>query len=1293
MRNLTAKILVFVAFTLLITDSASVYAQRYLDGPIQLQVRVREIKTSFDATDAFIGLTDPDELTYYVYAIDDIPISGQPWGTSNCLTDNFNPSAAGTPSRDFNTLIFNYTYTNAAVPQYVDLYLEAWEDDSDDITCSGSRCQYDQTVSCAAGAFTTSDDYYCFTSGIPFKNNLNYRNGNPCETYSHGYVTMDAGACSNNVYAPRIETFWRYTKGTACNGTDAINLYSFSSGSAVTHFNSNSCYGNTYAATGGKDVYYMFNTTAPIGANISVCGAANFDTYLTLLDSNCQPLASDDNGCGQTSVIDYPICNPGTYYVVVSGANAGDQGTFTLTISENASIIMNIATTATDVTCFGGNNGTATVNITGGQAPYTINWSPGVHPGNPTTITNLTAGTYMVTVTDSFGCSIIETATVNQPAQIVASVVNQVNPTCNGLNDGSIEMTTTGGLPPYVYSINLGNTYQNNSTFTGLGGGTYTVIAQDANGCADTVSNITLVTPPPSIIPNEVISNISCFGQTDGSVSFSPTGGVTPYTYSLNGGAFVSTSSFTGLPAGPVNVTIKDGLGCQVDIAFTITQPAPLTALITSTSDVSCNGSNDGSFTVTANGGTPGYQYSSDNGGSYQASNNFTGLGAGIYVVVVKDTNNCTVSTTVTINEPSQVVAAELFTLDVTCNGSADGVAVIAASGGNSPYQYSDDNITFQNNAAFDNLSGGTYTFYVKDNSGCTDSVSITIDEPAVIGATATITDATCGGISDGEIVVNATGGTQPYSYALNAGLFQSDSTFSGLSSGTYTVTVRDVNFCEDNFQFTVNDANTLGFTLNLQTNVGCYGASTGAISVTGTGGATPYQYALNGGSFQSSGSFTGLSAGSYTITVMDNNTCQKDTTIVITERPELVLTANVTDASCFNVSDGAIDLTVTGGTPPYSYSWDNGLPTQEDQTGLSGGTYTVVVTDDSSCTATLTVTVDQSPEIFLSIANVDDVTCNGAMDGGIDLTVAGGTPPFTFAWSDAANTTTEDLTNVAGGTYTVSVTDANGCSTTAFGTVGEATALTVSISSTDVTCSGGTDGSLSVSASGGTGSYTYALNGGGSQTDSIFTGLVPGSYFVVVTDAAGCSATTAFADVLDKDAIVLTYEDIEITQGESGQLVPDLTPSTLNIATISWSPTTGLSCTDCLDPIANPEQTTEYTVTITDVDGCTAQATVTVTVNQDFRVLVPNIFTPNGDGQNDQFQFYSFGAVKTEVSIFNRWGAQVYFNPNQESAAPGWDGTFKGDPAPEATYVYMINVVFANGEKRQVTGSVTLIR
>lgn len=1287
MKRFNQLFFAFVTTLIFVFNCQDIAAQVINDGPIQLEVRVREVRTYFNATDQLLGLTDPDELTYYVWARANNDVLSQGWLGGTCLTSNFNPSVTGTNSADFNSVMLNTTYPGPGVPASFDLRLEAWESDQVDPTCSGNRCTYSNNVSCAFGIVNEADDYPCFANA--FQTQLNYRLGPPCQTFDHGYVSMMPGACLNDVYKPHIQSYWRYTRGTSC--ANAIALGNFGVGSSALHFNSNQCYGNVWPNSPGNDVFYNINVTDPIGITISLCNpAATFDTYLYLLDANCNVIInSNDNSCGAQSQITTTICTPGLYTIVVDGATALAQGTFTLSVAENPSVYVDFNTASTPVTCFGGNNGTASATTTQGYSPFTYAWGPGTLPATAS-LTGLTAGTYSVTVTDKNGCQKIKTVTVATPPAFVSSA-NGVNPTCNGSSDGRISVSVSGGTPAYEYSADSGNTYQTGAVINNLFAGTYLVLVRDNNGCIDTVGAVTLTNPPATIRPNVAITNISCNGLSDGAFTSTPSNGNAPYEFSLNGGSLLTNGTFTNLSLGTYVLIVLDDLGCRVDTTFNITQPPVLGALVSNNSPALCFGTASGSLTITASGGTTPYSYTLD-GGTPQASNVFNNLMAGNHTIDIADANGCQTQIFANVAQPFALSAGQLFRIDVSCNGLSDGVAVVSAAGGTPPYTFSDDGINYINNAAFNNLPGGTYRFYVKDFNGCVDSTNITIIDPAVVSATAATVNATCQGVNDGQIIINAAGGNPPYKYAIAGGLFGTNNAFTNLAAGTYNFSVRDVNLCEENFTFTIGNTNTIGLAAT-HTDIVCFGDSTGTITAVGSTGSAPYQYSLNAGTLVSSGNFTNLGGGTYLVRVQDSNGCQKDTSIVIAQPTELVVTVvSITPASCFNVNNGAIDIDVVGGTGTYTYNWSGGLAATQDQTNIAGGSYTVTVTDASGCTATASAVVGQSPPIFLNVASVQNVTCSGANDGIVDITVNGGTPPYTFVWNTAA--TTEDINNLPGGSYSVTVTDANGCSETIASVVTESPALIINATITGaVTCAGGSDATLTITVNGGTAPYSYTLNGAAYQVDSVFNNLTPGAYVVSVRDAQGCVTSTAAISIADGDIFTLSYADIEVTLSEQDTLFGVLNPSSTVLASISWSPQTGLSCSDCLSPVASPAETTLYTVTATDTNGCTVITSVTVYVNTDFRVAMPNIFSPNGDGNNDDFRFYSFGAEITEVRIFNRWGSQVYYNPNQLSETAGWDGTHNGDEAPEGTYVYVIDVVYANGEKRQATGSITLIR
>ncbi|HXH17741.1 MAG TPA: gliding motility-associated C-terminal domain-containing protein, partial [Chitinophagales bacterium] len=1025
------------------------------------------------------------------------------------------------------------------------------------------------------------------------------------------------------------------------------------------------------------------------GVIISLCGAGTtFNTVLYLLDASCNQISSNDNSCGNVSQITANLCTPGTYKVVVDGATASSQGTFSLTITDDASALISVAVTGTNVLCNGGNDGTATATVSNGSAPFTFVWNPNV--GNTQTITGLTAGVYSVTVTDATGCQATGAVAINEPSAL-SFTTSVTPPACNGGNDASITVTATGGTPAYQYSSDGGNIFQNSNVLAGLDAGTYVVMVKDANGCS--VTNSVIITDPAAIQPNLTVTNISCNGANDGSVVSNPTNGTPPYEFSLDNGPFISTNTFTGLSTGFHLLNVRDANGCEQAAGFNIFEPATLNSLVTVINHVKCNGGNDGSFTITGVGGTLPYSYSLDNV-VYQPSGTFSNLTAGIYNVFVKDSNGCQTLNSVTITEPAPLVPAVLFQINISCSGSTDGAVVLTASGGTGPYQFSDDHIFYQQSGYFDRLAGGTYTFYVKDNNNCEDSITFTIYEPTPLTlAASAITDATCLGVNDGSITLDAGGGTPPYKFSINGGAFQNDSTFSGLTAGSYDFTVRDDNFCELTQSFTIGFVTTITVNLSVS-NITCHGDSSGSIRVFPSNGQAPYTFSLDGITFQSSGTFSNLAAGDYTVTVKDFNGCLAIEPVTITQPGPLIVTLVATSpAKCFNTTDGSVDIDVTGGDAPYTYLWSNGFTTQ-NLLNVAGGTYTVTVTDASNCTAALTATVGQSPPLFIDIESMQHVSCNGAGDGYINVTVNGGTPGYIYLWSNGNNT--EDLVNLGPGSYSLTVADANNCSLSEIYTITSPAGLFLAIEAvTGAVCANGNNGSITVSATGGTAPLTYSIDGFNFQSATEFTGLTAGTYTVVVKDDNGCT-DAATAAISEGNDIFFSYgNDIEIINGQSVQLEPIIIPDDIRIDSVLWEPSAALSCSNCINPVANPAQTTVYTVTLIDSSGCVANTVIRVVVRDDWQIFVPNIFTPNGDEVNDRFSFHAYGTSRITVRIFNRWGAQVYYNPNQQpnTEAEGWDGMYNGKEAQQGAYTYMLDVLFTNNEQRTKTGTITLIR
>jgi len=454
-----------------------------------------------------------------------------------------------------------------------------------------------------------------------------------------------------------------------------------------------------------------------------------------------------------------------------------------------------ISTAVTNVACNGANTGAISLTMTGGNAPYTYSWSNG---GNSALITGLMAGTYTVTVTDAAGCGTLNYSfTINQPTALVASIGSTTNVLCNGGNSGATAATASGGTGPYTYAWSNGATTASN---TGLTAGTYTVTVTDASGCTDT--DVVTITQPIALVASIGSStNILCNGGSNGSATVSASGGTAAYTFLWSNGMAMATA--TGLSAGTYTVTVTDANGCTDTDVVTITEPAVLVASISSSSNVSCNGANDGSATVSASGGTAAYTYLWSNGSS---SATVTGLAAGTYTITVTDANGCIDTDVVSITQPTALVAAISSQFDIACNGGNTGSATASASGGTAAYTYSWSNGATTVTAS--GLTAGTYTVTITDANGCTDTENVTLTEPALLVLSTTSTDVTCNGGIDGAVDLTVSGGTSPFSYSWSNGSVTED--LSGVASGTYTVIVTDVNGCSDITSETISQPSVL---------------------------------------------------------------------------------------------------------------------------------------------------------------------------------------------------------------------------------------------------------------------------------------------------------------------------------------------------------------------------------------------------------------------------------------------------------------------------------------------------
>ncbi len=793
-----------------------------------------------------------------------------------------------------------------------------------------------------------------------------------------------------------------------------------------------------------------------------------------------------------------------------------------------------------------------------------------------------------------------------------------------------------------------------------------------------TLAGIPPCTACPTITVNTTSqTNVLCFGQSTGAATVNATGGTGPYTYSWMPGS-LSGATQTGLAAGSYTVTATQGVSCTGTVTVTITQPASaVSASISSTTPTAC-GTSNGAATASGMGGTGTLTYSwAPTGGSAATA---TGLAAGSYTVTVTDANNCTATAIATITNTGGPTVSITSQTNILCFGQSTGAATVNATGGTGPYTYSWMPGSLSG-ATQTGLAAGSYTITATDATSCNGTVTVTITQPtsAVSTSITGTTPATCGG-TNGSATATATGGTGTitYSWAPTGG---SAATATGLAAGSYTVTATDANNCTATAIATVTNSGGPTVSITSQTNVLCFGQSTGAATVNATGGTGPYTYSWMPGSL-SGATQTNLAAGSYTITATDATSCNGTVTVTIIQ-PTSAVSASISSTTPTNcgASNGAATATATGGTGTITYSWAPTGGSTATATGLAAGSYTVTATDANGCTSTAIATVANSGGPTVSIASQTNILCFGGNTGSATASATGGTGTLTYSWSPSGgNTTTAN--NLTAGTYTITVTDGSGCSNTSTVTITQPNAIVPVVTTTPATC-GQTDGTASVNATGGNGVLTPLWNTG--SNNSTITNLAAGNYSVTITDANGCTASASGTVGVSGSIPANAGIDVIITQGASTVL----TGTGPVGATYSWTPPTGLSCTNCQNPTASPTQTTTYYLTVTQ-NGCSATDTVTVFVDIPCGDLfVPNAFSPNNDGHNDMLYVMGNCVTNLEFSIFDRWGEKVFETTNQ---AFGWDGTYGGKPLDAAVFVYYLTAT-VNGIQVKQHGNITLVK
>ncbi len=896
----------------------------------------------------------------------------------------------------------------------------------------------------------------------------------------------------------------------------------------------------------------------------------------TSCETNCDGSATVNptGGTGSISSFTFSWCSgditqttaptlcPGTYCITVTDS-LGCSRTDSVTIAP--SIVITILTDTVGISCNGACDGEATANPAGGLLPYNYSWTNG---DTTQTADGLCPGNYIVTVTDQTGC--IATQSVTMPVDPSVLVPNGIatNVTCNGANDGTISANPTGGVPPYT--LTYSNTPQ-----TGLAPGIYWVTVTDANLCSQT--DTLVITEPDSIVPNEVLVDVNCNGNTTGSITLNPSGGTPGYTY-LWGNGLGTNSSISSLGDGTYTVTITDTTGCTKLDTFDIVEPTIFSSNPLNVPET-CFGDCDGIAGIIVTGGTEPHTTTWSN---TLTTDTINGLCPGTYSAIAIDANGCSTTQNVTILGPA-VFNANVTGTSIACNGACTGTASASPSGGNGSYTFvwtsvGGSPIINPTNSSISNLCPDTYNVTVTDANGCTTLGSYTVSDVAVLQVALDSTNITCNGLNDGTATVTPIGGTAPYTISWVGGnlpIPTSTASISNLIPGVYTVNVTDTNGCFFDGTITIEEPDVI-LANEVVVGAGC-GASDGSITVNPSGGTPTYTHSWSNGSILDN--VTNLSAGFYSDTVTDNNGCIQIFTFAVSNPtgPSGVVTT-VIDASCFGSCDGAANVIPIGGTPNYLYNWN--VPGQTDSTitGQCAGTYNLTITDAGNCVLNTFVVIGETDSITAN-STFTPVSCSGTCDGTASVTPSGGTSPYTYLWANGQ--TTSSVSNLCVGATSVTITDFNGCTNVVNFDITSPNVLTAIISSTDVSCNGGNDGTATVTPTDGTAPYTYQWNDALSQTTQTATGLIAGTYTVTVTDLNGCS-TSDVVTVNENSLMVANEITTDATCGTNDGTIT-LAPSGGNAPyTYVWTSLPGITVPNVTGLSAGT-----YSVEITDANGC----------------------------------------------------------------------------------------------------------
>lgn len=1034
------------------------------------------------------------------------------------------------------------------------------------------------------------------------------------------------------------------------------------------------------------------------------------------------------------------VSAPAGNYNVMLTDGAGNAVMYPTNVS---TLALGITTHVKDPTCFKFSNGTIWIKPEGGTEPYSYIWNsltdPNLagsgfirHLGDSSLVTSLPDGMYSILVEDINGCQtqVIVTLLDNP---FVFTINNLIQASCVGAEDGLIDMDISGATPDidgnYTISGNLTGTpfsiTSNSVTFGLLDPGDYQITVSDnvsqcdtifefSIGYSDTISASFTVTDPPC--SDGVNGSLSIRGRTNGipGPSYS-------YTIYQNGNQVTSVNNIGGtfnyspLAPGAYVVIVREG-SCKSDsIHFTVNQPPPILVTVVGSRPDNCIPTPAGDIWFSISNGVG--PYTLDAGAGFQDADTLFNLNSGNYTLTVTDdVTGCTATLPFTIDPGDINEEADIsFQINGTpCDG---GTVTVLYQGAPIPMGVG---VSWSNGMAVptipitesDTLSVnviiGAPVFCILTDTvqiRCTQQLDldITVQQP-LCGEGAN------GGPYTATVIVDTANAVPPVTWYWSIPDTTTIGIYTGLGPGKYYVTVTDGldSTVVDSFEVIAPNSLTLNFT-NIDS-TSCPETCDGSVSIFPGGGDPSLDYQLYWGGPLNPQADTGvffnipdLCAGLNIFNVSQDGLCfYPDTVEILAPDSVDIALVRAIDATCYGDQDGLIEVTGSGGTPGYTYQWQNG-PMSAVNTGIGAGQYQVTITDSHNCSTVDSFSIAQPDTL---IADIDssgtlNLSCGNSSDGIITLNVSGGNAGgYDFVWNPDVSASYQAV-NLQAGTYYVTVTDSKGCMDTVSYVLTSPLPITVDWPVVaEPECYGDETVLLIEDVSGGNGNYSFTINSGDLYEIGEPVLLPSGIYIVTVFDDRGCSTDTTYI-IMEPDPILVSIspDDAVVDLGDSIYITGHVDQSNNPIAMTLWTSAEPMSCPTCESTWVFNSSPAEYTWTVTDINGCQGSATLFVDVDYQRDVYIPNIFSPNGDGRNDDFRVFTGPGVVSinYIQIYDRWGNLIHVEGQQlpsPTGAGNWDGTFKQKELNPGVYVYVVEITFVdNNTTLTYRGDVTLVR